>query len=385
LPTNFNFQVWHSLRATKNGSDFEISIDDRPAPGAASPIVTTFGEPGVPGMFTESAHAGFDGFIYTIGWDETGPGVRNWGTGLNGAAQWGAWSVAEQGLMQRNTGGSSRIFKGDPADEYEFSAQLTQDGPPATDGGTHLMGTLPVYVDDQNYLQADIDLAHWELRVSGRKTGETLPVQTAPLPRRFPLPTSEQRSQVWHYDTETPGADWASADFDDTGWKTGPGGFGGAGSRTVWESNDLWLRRDFNLDETPVGMARLWLRLHGQAEVYLNGVLALRGPGLADGYEPREVSDAARSTLNKGKNTMAIHANNTGAAPAIDAGLFLAGIVETPGSVNLRTVKLKDRVILFVNGQQRLEIGGRWPASQVGLTSEAMSCHFSGLTQFRIH
>ena len=58
--------------------------------------------------------------------------------------------------------------------------------------------------------------------------------------------------------------------------------------------------------------------------------------------------------------------------------------METPGSFNLRAVKLKDRVILFVNGQQRLEIGGSWPASQVGLTSEGLACHFSGLTQFRI-
>jgi len=54
-------------------------------------------------------------------------------------------------------------------------------------------------------------------------------------------------------------------------------------------------------------------------------------------------------------------------------------------SVNLRAVKLKDRVILFVNGQQRLEISGSWPASQVGLTSEGMASHFGGLTLFRIN
>jgi hypothetical protein len=184
---------------------------------------------------------------------------------------------------------------------------------------------------------------------------------------------------------KTPGADWAAVDFNDFGWKTGASGFGGTAARTVWDTNDLWLRRDFNLDETPTCMARLRLRLQGDAVVYLNGVLAMCGSGSAAGYESQEITDAARATLKKGKNTIAIHANKTGAAQAIDAGLFLAGVIETPGSVNLRAVKLKDQVILFVNGQQRLDIGGSWPASQVGLTSEAMTCHFSGLTQFRIH
>ena len=385
LPTNFNFQVWHTLRATKNGSEFEVWIDDRPAPGAASPVATGFGAPGVPGLFTESTCAGFDGFIYTIGWDETGAAIRNWGPGLNGGAPQGLWSVGSQGLVQRGTVGPCRVFKGDPADEYEFTAQLTQDGQVAPDGGTHRMGMLPVYVDDQNLLQADIDLVRGELRVSGRRAGEALPVRAAPLPRRVPLPTGEHAGQVWRYTMETPGTNWIQADFNEAGWKTGAGGFGGPAARTVWETNDLWLRRDFTLDEPPTCMARLRLLLQGEVEVYLNGVLAMRGPGRPAGYEAREIFDAARTTLQKGKNRIAIHARQTGPSPAIDAGLFLAGIVETPGSLNLRAVKLKDRVILFVNGQQRLEVAGRWPASQVGLTTEGLACHFSGLTQFRIH
>jgi hypothetical protein len=383
LPTNFNFQVWHDVRAEKNGSDFEISIDDRPAPGAAQPITTVFNAPGVPGLFSDSARAGFDGFIYTIGWDETGAAIRNWGAGLNGV-QRGEWSVGPQGLAQTNTAGPARIFKGDATEEYEFSAQLTQDGPPTKVGAT--MGMLPVYVDDQNYLQADIDLTRGELWVSGRKAGETLDVQVAKLPKRWPLPTSEQSGQLWRYTMKEPRRQWATVAFNDRGWKTSAAPFGVSAARTLWQTNDLWLRRQFDLEEAPAGMARLWLRVQGVAEVYLNGVLALRGCGSTDGYESHEITEAARATLKQGKNTIAIHAiAMTDSAPAIDAGLFLPGNVETPGSVNLRAVKLKDRVILLVNGRQCLEIGGSWPASQVGLTSESMACHFSGLTQFRIH
>jgi hypothetical protein len=144
----------------------------------------------------------------------------------------------------------------------------------------------------------------------------------------------------------------------------------------------LW--RDFDLQEIPIGMARLRLRLQGEAEVYLNGVLAMRRSGHAAGYETQEILEAARATLKKGKNSVAIHAHKTEAGQAIDAGLFLARIIDTPGSVNLRAVKLKDRVILFVNGQELLEIAGGWPESQVGLVSEDLPCHFSGLTDFRI-
>ena len=96
LPTNFNCQAWHSVRATKNGADFEISLDDRPAPGMGSSITTALGEPGMPGLFTDSARAGFDGFIYTIGWDETEAAIRNWGQGINGGAQRGEWSVGRK-------------------------------------------------------------------------------------------------------------------------------------------------------------------------------------------------------------------------------------------------------------------------------------------------
>ena len=384
LPTNFNFLAWHSVAAVRNGTEVAIRLDDRPAPGATAAITTGFGGPGVPGLWTDSARADFAGFLYTIGWDETGAAIHNWGPGINGGASRGSWSVTAQGLTQHDAVGQSRIFKGDPAEEYEFSAQLTEDGPPVPDGRPHRMGMLPVYVDDQNYLEAQIDLAQGALSVRGRKAGTPLPVQIAPLPRRFPLPTSEQNGQLWRFASATPGTNWAEVGFNDEGWRTGPGGFGGAAARTAWESHDLWLRREFGLEDTPTGVARLKVCLQGDVEVYLNGVLAVRSSGHIAAYELHEIADAARLTLRKGVNVIAMHASRTSAAQTIDAGLFLAGVVETPGSVNLRAVKLKDRVILFANGQQRLELSGAWPAAQVGLTSDGLACHFNGLTQFRI-
>ena len=40
------------------------------------------------------------------------------------------------------------------------------------------------------------------------------------------VPTSENKPQTWRYTMAKPDADWMKADFDDSDWKTGPGGFG---------------------------------------------------------------------------------------------------------------------------------------------------------------
>jgi hypothetical protein len=49
---------------------------------------------------------------------------------------------------------------------------------------------------------------------------------------------------------------------------------------------------------------------------------------------------------------------------------------------NLRTVKLDDKVILFLDGKQVAEIKGSWPASQVGLFGKDMPVTYNGITLF---
>jgi hypothetical protein len=53
-------------------------------------------------------------------------------------------------------------------------------------------------------------------------------------------------------------------------------------------------------------------------------------------------------------------------------------------SMNLRTVKLPERVVLMVDGKQVLDIPGHWPPARVGLTAEAMQARFNGITCFHI-
>jgi hypothetical protein len=54
--------------------------------------------------------------------------------------------------------------------------------------------------------------------------------------------------------------------------------------------------------------------------------------------------------------------------------------VEVESSYFFRCVKLKDKVIIELNGQPMLEVEGSWPASQVGLLTEGQPCFFNGIT-----
>jgi hypothetical protein len=140
------------------------------------------------------------------------------------------------------------------------------------------------------------------------------------------VPTSERKGIAWRYTTDKPAAGWFKADFDDSSWKTGPGGFGepstpGAVVRTRWKTPEIWLRRTFELTDT--AFTNLQLRLHHDedAEVYVNGVRAAARPGFVTDYVELRLRKQAKAALKKGKNTLAVHCKQTGGGQYIDVGL----------------------------------------------------------------
>lgn len=142
-------------------------------------------------------------------------------------------------------------------------------------------------------------------------------------------PTAAQQAVYWRYTTEQPaGEDWMQPDFDASGWKEGEAGFGregtpGAVNRTPWHSNDIWLRRTFELP-ADFNAAALQLRLHHDedVEVYLNGVLAVKRSGYTTGYLFVPITAEASAALKAGANTIAIHCRQTTGGQYIDAGLI---------------------------------------------------------------
>jgi predicted methyltransferase len=146
------------------------------------------------------------------------------------------------------------------------------------------------------------------------------------IKRTTVVPTSEKHSQTWRYTTEPPSAGWTEREFDDASWNAAPGGFGRAGTpgsviRTPWTSDEIWVRRQFELPATD--FAGLHLRIHHDedAVVYLNGHRVVSLSGYTTGYEEIPLTDAATSVLRQGANTLAVHCLQTDGGQYIDVGL----------------------------------------------------------------
>jgi Domain of unknown function (DUF4965)/Domain of unknown function (DUF5127)/Domain of unknown function (DUF1793)/Domain of unknown function (DUF4964) len=154
----------------------------------------------------------------------------------------------------------------------------------------------------------------------------------APIPPpptvRVVVPTAREGSIVWRKTTDRPVGEWTSPGFDTSKWVEAPGGFGTAMTpgtagalRTEWKSPDIWLRREFAIPEGAIADLQLNCFHDEDAEIYLNGVLAVRVTGYTTDYETIPIAPAALAVLKPGKNVMAIHCHQTGGGQYIDAGL----------------------------------------------------------------
>ncbi len=140
------------------------------------------------------------------------------------------------------------------------------------------------------------------------------------------VPTSQEKPIQWRYTTREPADGWELAKFDDSDWKKSPAGFGTKGTpgtlvRTVWNTPDIWVRRDFELEKADIENAYLLIHHDEDAQVYINGVLAAELEGYTTDYTRAPISKKALAALKKGKNTIAIHCKQTGGGQYIDAGI----------------------------------------------------------------
>ncbi len=143
---------------------------------------------------------------------------------------------------------------------------------------------------------------------------------------RVVVPTSRTAGQIWRYTVTEPDATWLSPDYDDSDWREGLGGFGtdgtpGAIVRTVWDTNEIWLRRSFEL-ESP-DLVNLNLRIHHDedAEVYFNGQLIGSFSGYSVDYTLVPLNEPALRALRVGRNTLAVHVWQTDGGQYFDIGI----------------------------------------------------------------
>ncbi len=119
----------------------------------------------------------------------------------------------------------------------------------------------------------------------------------------------------WRYTVDDPGEGWQSAHYDARAWKTGRGQFGWHPKMpaewkvaTNWESEFLWLRREFDATQ-PLEELKVLVRTAGAFEAYLNGVPAAASLLDRNGYYEYRVSPEGAAALKPGRNVLAVKAS----------------------------------------------------------------------------
>ncbi len=131
-------------------------------------------------------------------------------------------------------------------------------------------------------------------------------------------------STPYRYVTDKPADDWFNEGFDDKAWKTGlaPFGNGRHGSRTKWETPDIYFRQTFEYDGATLKNAALVISHNDRTEIHINGQKILGVTG-SKGYHLRVLTDELRAALKKGTNTLAVHSHEGGKGQRIDLALLV--------------------------------------------------------------
>jgi hypothetical protein len=149
--------------------------------------------------------------------------------------------------------------------------------------------------------------------------------QTPPAVRTV-VPSSDPTPQLWRYTTGAPPGNWFQRDFDDAAWQSGSGPFvsqpPAAGGGTVWDANDIWLRRRVEIETANLVAPHVRVARDGDVDVYVNGT-AVELPGTVGNYFFAPVPAA---TFNNGWNVIAVHAHRTRKTARVDVGV--ADVVE---------------------------------------------------------
>jgi hypothetical protein len=122
---------------------------------------------------------------------------------------------------------------------------------------------------------------------------------------------------------------WHQTPLFASAWKTGKSGFGTRGTPgstigTVWNTDVIWLRRDFEWDGNLMAAnTALTLDIHHDedVEVYLNGTLIYSQSGYTIDYEKVFGLRELVGNLKPGKNMLAVKCHQTGGGQYIDVGI----------------------------------------------------------------
>ena len=141
------------------------------------------------------------------------------------------------------------------------------------------------------------------------------------------IPTSETTPQIWSYRTAKPErTGFEKPDYDDSSWQKSEGGFGtrgtpGAVIQTIWNTSEIWLRREILIPKILIKNPHLRIHHDEDVEIYLDGKLLLKRTGYTTGYVLIPIPKEGGKLLTPGKHTLAVHCKQTGGGQFVDVGI----------------------------------------------------------------
>ncbi|MDO5309970.1 MAG: glycoside hydrolase family 2 TIM barrel-domain containing protein [Planctomycetia bacterium] len=186
--------------------------------------------------------------------------------------------------------------------------------------------TTDVEIEVNGFMSYDREVVKYPIDKM-RKSNESL--RGPEMQTKIVVGCSKNEGKTWKYTFDAPADDWINADFDDSNWKEGEGGFGTEGTpsavvRTVWDTDDIWLRRVVELSAEDIADPEslvAYVSHDEDAEVYINGVQVAQFKGYQYYYYADMDTNALKSALKEGKNTIAVHCNQTRGGQYIDFGI----------------------------------------------------------------
>ncbi|HEY6978111.1 MAG TPA: DUF4965 domain-containing protein [Chitinophagaceae bacterium] len=147
------------------------------------------------------------------------------------------------------------------------------------------------------------------------------------------IQTGEEKPYVCKYTETDPGEGWTNENYNDSKWKTGTAPFGNfeGQSKTMWTTENIWARREFDLKDINFNKLFIKLRHDDDVEVYINGVKVYNCKDCWLGkYVNYPVPDSVKTKLKKGKNVLAMHCINPRGNSWLDAGIENEPVIKKP-------------------------------------------------------
>ena len=135
-------------------------------------------------------------------------------------------------------------------------------------------------------------------------------------------PAADVENYKMKYTESAPSKNWMKYNFNDSDWNTAIAPIGNIRgvSKTIWESRDIWVRREFDLENVNFDPI-IKVRNDDEISLYVNGKLVYEAGCCNDTYRMVALKEKIARKLKKGKNVIAMHVVNTGGNAFLDVGL----------------------------------------------------------------